>query len=117
VGKLPYSFKNLIKGALAARRNGEPFSGYKYAVAFQQEDDERANQAWSKVKMSYDRDSGDFQTDNYIGFVGEGNQKRKVHVAVSSDGDVVYVRDIDGTILYDRKKGIGHLPPNLDWSE
>lgn len=39
--KAPYSFKNLIKGALAARANGEPYSGYKYAVAFQQEDDER----------------------------------------------------------------------------
>ena len=43
-GNAPYSLKNLVKGVLAARANGEPLQGYKYAVAFQQEDDDRYGQ-------------------------------------------------------------------------
>jgi hypothetical protein len=115
--KMPYSAKNLMKGVAAARAAGQPLSGYRYAVAFQQEEDERAGRTWSKVKMSQDHDSGEFQTDNYIGVVGEGRSKRKVHVAVNSDGDVVFVRDFDQTVLYDRKNGVGYLPPDLDWSK
>lgn len=72
---------------------------------------------WHKVKMSLDRDSGNFQTDNYIGIVGDKGQKSKAHIAVNSDGDIVFVRDIGGEILYDKKRGIGRLPGNLDWSK
>ena len=72
---------------------------------------------WQKAKMSLDRDSGNFQTDNYIGIVGDKGQKSKAHIAVSSSGDIVFVRDLGGEVLYDRKRGIGHLPNNLDWSK
>ena len=71
---------------------------------------------WQKVKMSLDRDSGHIQTDNYIGITGDRNQKTKAHIAVDSDGNIVYVRDIGGEVLYDKKHGIGHLPDDLDWS-
>lgn len=72
---------------------------------------------WNKVKMSYDRDSGTYQTDNFIGIVGSTDQKSKAHIAVNPDGEIVYVRDIGGEILYDKKNGIGHLPKDLDWSK
>lgn len=71
---------------------------------------------WHKIKMSLDHDSGEFQTDNYIGIVGSTSQKTKAHIAVNADGDIVFVRDIGGEILYSRKKGIGYLPDDLDWS-
>jgi len=44
------------------------------------------------------------------------DQKQKVHVAIDEMGDVVFVRDEDGTVLYDKKNGIGHLPFDLNWS-
>ena len=72
---------------------------------------------WNKVKMSYDADSGTYQTDNYIGIVGDTGQKSKAHVAVNADGEVVYVRDIGGEVLYDKKNGVGYLPGDLDWSK
>lgn len=71
---------------------------------------------WHKVRMSFDRDSGTYQTDNYIGIVGDAGQKSKAHIVVDAEGDVVYVRDIGGEVLYSRKDGIGHLPDDLDWS-
>ncbi|GAA1344308.1 hypothetical protein [Arthrobacter roseus] len=115
--KSPYSTKNLLRGVMAARANGEPYNGYKYAIAFQQEEDDRQGRRWSKQKMSYDRDTDTVQTDNFIGYAGEKGQKRKVHIAVTDEGDVVFVRDFDGTILYDKKHGVGRLPDNLDWSK
>jgi hypothetical protein len=115
--KAPYSFKNLIKGVFAARANGEPLGGYKYAVAFQQEEDERLGRTWSKQKMTLDHDTGLTQTDNYFGYVGEKGQKKKAHVAINENGDVVFVRIVGGEILYDSKKGIGHLPDDLDWNK
>lgn len=72
---------------------------------------------WHKEKMSFDRDTGTFQTDNYIGIVGSTHQKSKAHIAINENGDIALVRDIGGEILYSRKDGIGHLPDNLDWSK
>lgn len=72
---------------------------------------------WHKVKMSYDKDSRTFQTDNYIGIVGDTGQKSKAHIAVNADGEIVFVRDLGGEVLYDRKNGRGHLPDDLDWSK
>lgn len=72
---------------------------------------------WQKVKMSFDRDSGTFQSDNYIGIKGGKSQKSKAHIAVNADGEIVYVRDIGGEVLYDKKNGKGYLPPDLDWSK
>lgn len=72
---------------------------------------------WHKVKMSFDVDSGLYQTDNYVGIVGSTNQKSKAHIAINSDGDIVYVRDITGEVLYSRKDNIGYLPDDLDWSK
>jgi len=66
--------------------------------------------------MSYDKDSNTYQTDNYIGIVGDTGQKSKAHIAVNPDGDIVFVRDIGGEVLYDKKNGTGRLPNNLDWS-
>lgn len=71
---------------------------------------------WHKVKMAYDRDSGTYQTDNYIGIVGEKGQKSKAHIAINPEGEAVFVRDIDGEVLYDKKNNIGHLPDDLNWS-
>jgi hypothetical protein len=74
-------------------------------------------QYWHKFKMAYQRDSGTFKTDNYIGIVGNKNQATKAHVAVNADGVIVFVRDIDGTVLYDQTMGEGYLPDDLDWSK
>lgn len=75
-----------------------------------------ASQSWEKTRSSYDSDTGLNQTDFYSGTVGSRDQKKKVHVAINELGDVVYVRDEDGTVLYDRKRGIGYLPYDLNWS-
>lgn len=72
---------------------------------------------WHKEKMSFDRDTGTFQTDNYISIIGDTHQKSKAHIAIDEDGNIVFVRDIGGEILYSRKNGIGYLPDNLDWSK
>lgn len=72
---------------------------------------------WHKEKMSFDRDSGTFQTDNYIGIIGNTCQKSKAHIAIDEDGEIVLVRDIGGEVLYSRKDNIGYLPDNLDWSK
>lgn len=74
-------------------------------------------QYWHLEKMSYDKDSQMYQTDNYIGIIGSKNQKTKAHIAVNPDGEITYVRDIGGEVLYSRKDGIGHLPNDLDWSK
>ena len=72
---------------------------------------------WNKVKMSYDKDSGTYQTDNYIGIVGDTGQKSKAHIAINPDGEVVFVRDVGGEVLYDKKNDVGYLPDDLDWSK
>lgn len=69
------------------------------------------------MKMSYDKDSGTFQSDNYVGIKGDKSQKSKAHIAVNADGEIVHVRDIGGEVLYDKKSGIGYLPDDLDWSK
>jgi hypothetical protein len=74
------------------------------------------SQRYEKYKASYDRDTGLNQTNFFAGTVGERDQRKKVHVAINELGDVVYVRDEDGTVLYDRKHNIGHLPSDLNWS-
>lgn len=71
---------------------------------------------WEKTKSSFDGDTGLYQTDFFSGTVGGTDQKKKVHVAINEMGEVVFVRDKDGTILYDKKRGIGHLPHDLNWS-
>ena len=72
---------------------------------------------WHKEKMSFDRDTGAFQTDNYIRIIGVENQKSKAHIAIDENGNITFVRDIGGEILYSLKNGIGYLPDNLDWSK
>lgn len=76
----------------------------------------KGQQSWTKYTASIDHDTQQPQTNFFMGYVGEKNQRRKVHVVVDVAGDIVYVRDLDGTVLYDRKRGTGHLPPNFDWS-
>lgn len=71
---------------------------------------------WWKLGMSQDRDTGTVQTDNYFGIVGDKDQKGKGHIAVDEHGNIAYVRDVGGKVLYDRKHGVGHLPDDLDWS-
>lgn len=75
------------------------------------------NDSWEKYSASYDNDTQTSQTNFFSGTVGEKNQKRKVHVAIDEWGNVVYVRDLDGTILYDKKNNIGSLPEDLNWSQ
>src|SRR3954471_5891234 len=71
---------------------------------------------WEKTTSSTNRDSGIAQTNFFAGTVGETNSKKKVHVAIDEYGTVIYVRDEDGTVLYDKKNNVGYLPHNLDWS-
>lgn len=76
----------------------------------------RGGNRWEKTTASVNRDSGIAQTNFFSGTVGETNQKKKVHVAIDEYGQVIYVRDEDGTVLYDKKNNIGHLPHDLNWS-
>ena len=82
-----------------------------------QESSQSTEQHWTKTKSSVDRDSGLAQTDTYIGTVGEKDQRKKAHIAINEKGDVVHVRDMDGVVLYDKKSGAGHLPPDLNWNK
>lgn len=66
-------------------------------------------QRWSKYRSSTDGATGLPQTDYYEGYVGERNKRLKVHIAVDANGRLLYVRDIDGTELFDR--GRGDTPP------
>lgn len=93
--------------------HGTGIWSYRFGAA---ETQSSSSSAWEKHSSSFDRDTGRMQTDFYMGTVGGTLDKRKVHVAIDEFGDVVYVRDIDGTVLYDKKTGIGHLPHDLDWS-
>jgi hypothetical protein len=70
---------------------------------------------WEKYRTSADHDTGLSQTDFFAGTIGERDQKKKVHIAIDESGDVIFVRDIDGEVLYDRKHGKGFLPPDLNW--
>lgn len=61
---------------------------------------------WSKEGRSHHYATGREQLDYYEGYVGEKNQRMKVHIAVDAeDGRLLFVRDIDGRILFDRSKG------------
>lgn len=71
---------------------------------------------YEKYSASYDRDTGTMQTNFFHGTVGEQNQKKKVHVAIDEYGNVIFVRDIDGKVLYDKKNNVGYLPFDLNWS-
>ena len=71
---------------------------------------------WEKYKASINWDSGTAQTNLFVGTIGETDQKKKVHIAIDEHGDVVFVRDMDGEVLYDRKQSKGSLPPDLNWS-
>lgn len=79
-------------------------------------EEQRMVATWSKYAPSFDRDTGTNQTNYFEGYVGARRQKRKVHIAIDEHHNVVFVRDIDGTVLYDRKNGIGTLPQDLNWS-
>lgn len=81
-----------------------------------EEHERAARQRWEKYGSSTDRDTGLAQTNFYSGSIGEANQQKKVHVAIDEYGDVIFVRDMDGTVLYDKKNGVGHLPHDLNWS-
>jgi hypothetical protein len=71
---------------------------------------------WSKYGASTNRDTGTHQTNYFEGTVGERDQRKKVHIAIDENHNVIYVREIDGTVLYDRANNVGSLPPDLDWS-
>lgn len=63
---------------------------------------------WSKYKSTTSR-SGIPQTNYFEGYIGERDQTRKVHVVIDENGKLQYIRDIDGTVLFDRSRG--HVPP------
>lgn len=65
---------------------------------------------WSKYSSSTDSASGRPQTDYYEGYVGETNRRFKVHIAVDENGSLLFVRDIDGTVIFDRSRG--DTPPH-----
>ena len=57
---------------------------------------------WAK----YDAGRADAPQTNYFeGYIGERDQRRKVHIVVDVNGTLQYVRDIDGTVLFDRRRG------------
>lgn len=63
---------------------------------------------WSKYKSTTSR-SGTPQTNYFEGYIGERDQTRKVHIVIDENGKLQYIRDIDGTVLFDRSRG--HTPP------
>lgn len=73
-----------------------------------------SSRTWEKTTQSYDRDTGSVQSNFFSGTIGERNQKKKVHVAIDELGNITFVRDEDGTILYDKKNNVGHLPPGFE---
>jgi hypothetical protein len=60
---------------------------------------------WSKYTASEHHDTGAAQTNYFEGYIGETDQGRKVHIAVDDHGHLLFVRDIDGTVLFDRSRG------------
>lgn len=66
-------------------------------------------QRWSKYSNSTDGASGLPQTDYFEGYVGESDQRLKVHIAIDENGRLLFVRDIDGTVLFNRSRG--DVPP------
>lgn len=68
---------------------------------------------WAKYKSS--TSEGRPQTDYYEGLYGETNKQKKVHIAIRDDGKLLYVRDLDGTVLFDHSKG-DREPSDWDFS-
>ena len=66
---------------------------------------------WDKHKMSSSSDY-EYQNNSYFGTKGLGQHG---HIVTDPSGNVLYVRGEDGTVLYDKKNNIGHLPPDLNW--
>jgi hypothetical protein len=69
---------------------------------------------WTKYTSGTGRD-GTPQTNYFEGVIGERDQRRKVHVVVDANGVLRYIRDIDGTVLFDRSRG-DTPPPRLELS-
>ena len=65
---------------------------------------------WWKVELaSYDHG---VQSNYFEGTVGEKDQKKKIHIATDVEtGELLFARDSDGTILYDRHSG----DPQPEW--
>lgn len=61
--------------------------------------------SWSKYTASVNYDTSTAQTNYFEGYVGETDPRRKVHIAVDEHGRLLYVRDMDGTVLFDRSQG------------
>lgn len=78
-----------------ARKRGSPASG---ADRFERYSD------------SETRDTGTPQTDLLFGEKGT----KGGHIAVDANGDLQFVRDEDGTVLYDRKNDFGSPPPGWE---
>ncbi len=61
----------------------------------------------SSDKSSYDNYGAyqrkDGKTDNYFGSGKKGDSQHG-HAVVKEDGSLSYLRDVDGTVLYDDKK-------------
>ncbi len=68
---------------------------------------------WAKYTSSENYESCTPQTNYFEGFVGEKDPRRKVHIAVDENGRLLYVRDLDGTVLFDRSQG-DTPPPGWD---
>lgn len=60
---------------------------------------------WAKYQSSVHRGTNVAQTNYFEGYIGETDPRRKVHIAVDEYGRLLYVRDIDGTELFDRSRG------------
>lgn len=99
-----------------SRHGGKKCGTPTYEEALERSSPLPERETWTKYGASNDGRTKKPQTNFFMGYVGERDQRRKVHIVINHRGDIVFVRDIDGTILYDRRAGIGHLPPDLDWS-
>lgn len=65
---------------------------------------------FEKYSGSSNRDTGTVQTDLLFGEKGT----KGGHIVVDEYGVLQYVRDDDGTVIFDRKNGIGSPPPGWE---
>jgi len=64
---------------------------------------------WMDGSTTWDRDLGEEVINVFIGFKGERDERKKMHITLTKAGDIQFVRYLDGEALYDRKAGIGSL--------
>jgi hypothetical protein len=64
---------------------------------------------WIEEKAGWDIDMGEPLTDILIGYKGEQDRTKKIHIAIDVRGEIQFVRYLDGEPLFSRKGGIGNL--------